>query len=213
MSVVLALCTCSAFAAHNPVVATAHKATHVIVVSGTPGDKEGRSVCSATAIGPHALLTATHCTFISDNIEVDGIDMEVVYTLGDGHDHTIIFLKGDAFGAFAAVVGIKGAEQGDPIFVIGNPRGMMDMYRSGSVSGIDQEKEIGLETYFDFNGFHGDSGAAVFNAEGNIIAVVNFLMSKGEGTTTYKLVGAFDMHFSAEQLKQASTYVCDPEAK
>src|SRR5947209_5477529 len=74
----------------NPVIIKAHKASH----KNTMYDIEGGTVgsCSATAIAPHALLTASHCSTISAVIKIDTKDADLLGTMGDGLDHTIILL-------------------------------------------------------------------------------------------------------------------------
>ena len=84
---------------HNPIVAQAHKTTHHIEMETILG---GGS-CSATSIGPHALLTASHCEAPSDVIAVDDVKQIIVRVIRDGRDHSIYLLDGPAFAAYYCI--------------------------------------------------------------------------------------------------------------
>ena len=49
----------------------------------------GDGVCSGTIIGPHAILSATHC-FDGSSVAVNGRPVRVMRRLDDGSDHTIL---------------------------------------------------------------------------------------------------------------------------
>lgn len=216
-------CLTTASFAANPVVVAAHKATHKVTIQTLDDGPEG--TCSGTAIGPHALLTATHCSSASAVITIDGKDADVMSTMGDGLDHTIVLLSGIEFKDYADVsIGVK-QEQSDDVFLFGNPNAVQDIYRKGYVAGFKQPLDAptsGLEalqrpvlksgnsnvqvTFYDFNGFFGDSGSAIFNSEGKVVAVTSFITGAASPGYNFKLMGSYEMRFTAEQLKMAKEY-------
>src|SRR5713226_3523673 len=62
-----------------------------------------RDSCSATAIGPHALLTATHCELGSDELQIDGLSAHISKKLRDGNDHTIYIFSDTTFPTYLPV--------------------------------------------------------------------------------------------------------------
>src|SRR5947209_18570183 len=67
-----------------------HRATYMIVMV-TPDET---AQCSATAVGPHALLTAQHCDIPGAQIALDGapILLDIAEKEFDGHDHMILII-------------------------------------------------------------------------------------------------------------------------
>jgi S1-C subfamily serine protease len=58
-------------------------------------------------------------------------------------------------------------EQGQAVFMYGNPNNINDLLRRGYVVGGDAER-----TLLDLNVSHGDSGAGVFNDKGEVVGVI-----------------------------------------
>jgi V8-like Glu-specific endopeptidase len=159
--------------------------------------------CSATAVGPHALLTASHCEEPTDEIYVDGKKAKVEGILRDGNDHSFLLLSGVAFDKTAELASRK-QEVGDEIEIVGNPANHALLYRAGHVSGY----EFGFPPYFlyDINAFFGDSGAGIFH-DGRIVGVISFLrVEQGEGGTKFTLAGGFELSFTDQQIAVARTY-------
>lgn len=218
----------SSFAiAGDSVLERAHRTTHQIVVHSMLG---AGGNCSATAVmGPHALMTASHCTGVSPKLEVDGKSYPIVGILSDGLDHSIYILKGIEFKDYADIDLRNAQAQGDDIFLFGNPGGFSDLLRKGYVTGFinadtdDQDDKLTkilniLEkkdqgkpkpaphhqiTFYDFNGFFGDSGSAIFDKNGKVIAVTSFIEGTSNGPYSIKMMGSFELKFTQEQLDQA----------
>lgn len=178
----------------------AHAATlHIAQATATGGD-----LCSATAIGPHALLTASHCEMPDDEllIQEGSIDTQIVGRLRDGSDHTI-YLVTATFENYALVNQSDRLEQSEEVFLFGNPGDWHDIYRRGYVAGRYRN-----EILFDFPVFHGDSGAAVFNASGEIVGVLTGQQRQqtDDESDNIKLAFSFRLSFSDAQLAQAKSF-------
>jgi|SRR5579859_981248 len=207
-------------AGNSAVIKAAHKTTHKIRQQTIV---EGAS-CSATAIGVNALLTASHCELPTDTIVVDGNLAHVLGIIRDGNDHTI-YLLDIAFTDYASFAKAL-PEIGDDIFAFGNPSGFTDLFRRGTVAGITNADGNFLEEllgddgdgvpqakkyYFDFNGWPGDSGAALFNQAGEILGVISvgkLIQPKSDDSPwpVFKIMGGFSFGFTPVQLAQAAAF-------
>lgn len=193
----------------------AHRTTHEI----SEVTITGKSKCSATAIAPSAILTASHCEEPVDSIEIDGRTVTIQALIRDHFDHTIYFV--DATFEHYASFSDTPAVAGDNIFLFGNPGRLTDMFRRGSVAKLpdihsnpfmaDIKGPSVLATYYDFNGWFGDSGAAVFNEDGQIVGVVSMIEHQRdekdfEGPELVFMLG-FGLHFTPLQIQDAQSFV------
>jgi len=185
-------------------VAHAHLCTHVIVERDALN--VGPIKCSSTAVGPHALLTASHCELPVDELFVDGKQSDILGRTRDGGDHTILFLSATFkdWATFADAL----PDVSDHVFIFGNPGRDNDMYREGYVSNID-----GAMLYLDMNGFPGDSGSALFNEEGKVCGIVSLVTlqatgydEEGKSQVQFKLMGARQLNFTKEQKAAAASW-------
>ncbi len=181
------------------------------------------SYCSATAIGPLALLTATHCELGTDEIVIQGkdgapdVDLKIERVVRDNYDHTIMYvspiaLAGYVFPAFASVDLAHKFGRGDDVFLIGNPHGFSNIFRKGYVSGstlcdgLNQESIP--EILIDVNVGEGDSGAGIFDSNGVLIGVVTGIEVHGaaDESTAYKMPYALVLNFTPGQIQEAASY-------
>ena len=165
--------------------------------------KIGAAGCSGTAVGRYTVLSASHC-FDSNTreIQANGRVCKVWKIVHDGNDHALLTVscefKAWAYLTRAAKAG-KEPKVGTDIFVWGNPYMFSDILRFGNVAG-HQDKAMpgmGRAQLHNFNGWAGDSGAAIFNMRGNIVAVVSI------GSQPYRLMGSFPLNFSRAQYREA----------
>jgi hypothetical protein len=171
------------------------------------------SGCSATAIGPHALITATHCELPTDSLSIRGEEQEVtiVGRIRDELDHSIYLLSGVTFAEYAPVNTNDPLEMSEDVFILGNPYDQVDIYRKGYVAGY-RRPQVALGqgepdmTLFDLNGYPGDSGAALFNKAGEIIALVSIVRFHMEQTKAMDLTGSYHLQFTQEQLDTARKF-------
>ena len=83
--------------ASNPV-GWVHDQTHRLVMTF----QDGKGSCSATAVGPHAILTAEHCLQAATSLSVDGRLVAIKDVLLDRNDHAIVVVD-ETFTDYAAV--------------------------------------------------------------------------------------------------------------
>lgn len=169
-------------AVKQPVVITLQqKATHRITMLDE--DEVGRSVCTATAIGPDVLMTAEHC--IKHGLEFTSairIDRSTkVYHLAgiglDGRDHAMLFVDGVEFTNTVSPLPVK-LNIGDPVYMYGNGDGQ---YPARKLSGvvIDCEDPSDIDAALDIACFSmpvipGDSGSIVYDKDGNAAAIITY---------------------------------------
>jgi hypothetical protein len=122
--------------------------------------------CSGTRAGPHLVLIATHC--VDDNpgaVIVDGVPTNVTARGFAGEDWAWIAVD-LTFESWAPLGPLP--KVGDEVFFFGNVSILRGALRRGYVSAIQDGWLV-----VDINAGKGDSGAAVFNAKGQIIGVIS----------------------------------------
>ncbi len=149
----------------------------------------GELHCSATAVGEHTILTADHCFPVDEALtfKIGGREAKASKFARDGNDHVLILV--DIAFRSKAKFASSPLRKTDRVFYYGNP-GIRQLYRAGVVSGYD-----GNGVVLDINGWHGDSGAAVFNERGRISSAV----SEGYMAGVFKLVIVYPIAFTEEQ--------------
>jgi hypothetical protein len=126
----------------------------------------GGGNCSGTMVAPNVLLTASHCLESSDLLTVNNTPVNVDGITHDGADHALVTLDTE-FPNYTPLV-LTGMAQGDRLFMYGNPANRQDLLRRGYVSGFGDNS-----IYVDFPVGFGDSGAGVFNDQGQLVGMVS----------------------------------------
>lgn len=164
----------------------------------------GVGQCTATAVGPHTLLTAEHCGVSSPGrVLLDGVPADVESITLDGRDHALVRVSL----TFKRWAGVGDApRRGDAVYLIGDPEGLRDVLRLGYYCGRadahSPEASAKSETdLYDIGAGHGDSGAAMFNARGRIIGV---LTGGYTPTADFRLIRVIPLAFTPEQWAQAA---------
>lgn len=163
-------------------------------------DMDGTRVCSGTAIGPHAILSATHCFIGAQTLAINGTPAAVLGATSDGHDHTILIVD-HTFTEYAGRG--KVSMQGDPVFIFGNAAGLFDMFRAGHFAGIMVEGSA-RKLLYDLNDFPGDSGGGIFDANGRLVGVVSQFLAFEDRGARIQFTVAFDLAFTPAQWARAS---------
>jgi hypothetical protein len=143
-----------------------HRAAHHIEYDNA---LEGDS-CSATAVGPHTLLTAGHCLMASTKIIIDGTPTVVKNMVFDDADHMLVITDA-TFPAFLAI-DQKALGEAGQVHMWGNPGHSVDVYRIGAFLKWEDDGDTKLAV-FQLPVFAGDSGSGIINDAGLIIGVVS----------------------------------------
>ena len=202
--------------AKSPQRKAAHQITFVVHEKGDNGeDITGRALCSSSALGAHALLTAGHCDVGETEITVDGelVPRAIFARINDGEDHVIFLVGGYAFrdtmAKFYSVAPVSN-EPGDEVFLWGDGAGLYPaQYRQGRRMGtvVIPPKELeGMlikdpNLYmFDVAIVGGDSGSAIYDKKtGKLVTLVTYGVAN-------KYCGAYRLDFTVEQINKAETF-------
>ena len=167
---------------------------------------EPDSVCSATVVGVSTILTASHCIEPTALVVgIEGVPVLIHSVQRDLTDHALVQVQ-MTFENIAEILPDAVPVQKDRVRSWGNPGGMEDQYREGYVAGVcpvadcfPPQVKVPAEyvTTYAFPGWKGDSGAAVFNPAGKIVAVISTVHPVGPG---YIPMGSLPFTFTAEQL-------------
>ena len=154
--------------------------------------------CSGTRVGPHTVLTATHC-FASGQALI-GIDESPATATGlrvdDGSDHTLAtvsatFTTWARFGASPVA--------GDAVHIWGSPGRLHHMLRVGVVSGWQEGRCV-----IDINSWFGDSGAGLLDADGRVVGVLSGILSESRPLTSdvanWKMTVMLPLAFTPAQI-------------
>jgi V8-like Glu-specific endopeptidase len=195
----------------SPAIIKAHKASYQI---GQMTVSDGAR-CSATAIGPHALLTATHCELPSDDLYIRGEEnpVAIVARIRDGQDHSILLLKGVTFADYVEV-DQKSLQVTDDVFTIGNPGDWTDIYQKGYVAGLKVDRSMAAamgegepdKILIDIQAFPGESGAGIFNTSGVLVAVLSGDQMQTREGVSMDLGFAYFLNFKPEDIARAKAF-------
>lgn len=205
---VLALSGCTT----KQVATLEQKATHEMVWHDNQGRADGQ--CTATAIGPHALLTADHCN-PQDILQYFTLDMSIhvyrtVAVAHDARDHAIYIIDGPAFKNYVTVKATM-AVPGEKVHMYGNGDGRfisrrLDGTRVPEFDPSDVDEAEGNQ-YFSLKASSGDSGAAVYNEAGEMVAILTYSLSSDETPLSHS--AGFSLNFSDKNFAYAQNY--DPK--
>jgi hypothetical protein len=187
------------------------KGTSHVIAMDSP--VTGPSGCSATAIGPHALLTASHCEKPDGFVTVDGEKgVPIVKVIRDGDDHSILFLepKSVRFLYTARFVN-RPLKVGEFVFIWGNPGDsgvqFVAILRTGKFEAQNIFKNR-ITDVFDLACEHGDSGSAIFDINGNIVDVLSIggSLSIPNYGDVGNATGALRVKFPPEVFEEAAKF-------
>ena len=219
-SLALSLLLCAPAFCMNPAVEKAHQASYHIAQETLAES----GMCSATAVGPQALLTATHCEEPTDDIFIDGQKVSgeaiIVGRIRDGLDHTILLVKNVTFPDYVSVLEKK-PDLGDDVFTFGNPGDWVDIFQKGYVAGIQLDDSMAAqmgagkppEVLLDFQAYPGTSGSGVFNTDGVLTFVVSNYHEQSKEGVAIAFASAYPLHFSTAELDKALKFTCPADPK
>lgn len=155
--------------------------------------------CSGTIIGPHSVLSATHCFSIDPRMAIWRQPVRILSRMDDGNDHTIVRV-GRTFPIWARVS--PKWVFAEPVSIVGNPGDLTELYRHGYMAGIEY-LDGKLCDLIDIRGWFGDSGAGVFDQDGNLIAVISFIYTLDDPRGQLTMMGSFPLAFTPTQWAEA----------
>lgn len=127
------------------------------------------SHCTGTKIGRTRILLAEHCVTEKPTtvlLKKTPVAVTKIKIGALGGDYAVITVDVD-LGPKYALIGPR-PSQGDEIFIFGNPGSHTDQLRRGYISGVAHDGLI----YAMLPIWKGDSGSAVFDIRGRVVAVV-----------------------------------------
>jgi hypothetical protein len=199
-----------------------YKATHrLLVTEATPVLERQTGVCSGTALGPHALITAEHCDTTSF-VLIDGIGVvQVLARMYDHHEHLILLVDGpvlkDTIASYYDPKTYAMSDIGAGVFFYGHAYGTkFPLLRRGYLMGftiVPPHEKSGDSTgseviempegpmfLFDMRSAQGDSGGAIYDSRtGKLIGIVSTTVP---GFST----DAYGLQFTSEQVARAKKF-------
>lgn len=222
---ILLAAVCSFRITHNKpttyYVTPQESATHMVTYVSEGGRELGE--CTATAIGPHALLTASHCADESDTTKIM-LDLStrryrIKKILTDNRDHDIYLLDGPAF-TNTVPYRTRQVKAGEHVYVWGDGEGQYPARRlDGTEKPIFDPSDVDAaqgEVHFTMPVIPGDSGSAVYADDGAIVAITTYRWD--DDSLLNKLLGIpntstldFEPNFTNAQIAEALAY--DPSKR
>jgi hypothetical protein len=165
-------------------------------------------LCSSTAIGKHAVLTAEHCLMNGDvkQVELDMAteDHRILAAASDGRDHVILLLDGTPFKNFVSVVNAN-SPVNDEVMIYGvGGHAYPPVPKHGHTvtcedpSDMDSSAGIFCTT---IPVIPGDSGSAIYNSMKQVVGVVTY-SSTGRPYTNVN----FALNFTQGKLDEAQKF-------
>lgn len=178
-------------------------ASHLIVLKDGEGKEIG--ICTGTAIGPNAILTAEHCSANGEAkiVSIDEVmENRVIEAVAvDGRDHVILLIDGAPFRNIEKIKTAP-AKVGEVVTMFGVGGGLYPPTpKYGKItdcqdpSDVDADAEISCAT---IPVIQGDSGSAIYNTKGEVVSVVTYMVQNSEA--------GFGLAFSQGILDAAASF-------
>lgn len=169
---------------------------------------EAQGLCTGTAVGPHAILLASHCIEREqDNLTID-LALEthdIIATVADGRDHTLLLIDGTPF-TFTESVQMGTAAVGDTVTLYGvGGEAYPPVPKYGKVTNCEDPSDMDIKAGEFCTSTHvspGDSGSAVFNIKGEIVGLTTYSDPDTYPTSSRD----FRLDFTQKQLDQATMF-------
>ena len=180
--------------------ATAAPVTAQLVVGG--------ATCSGTVLAQSTILSAAHCFRDEDPLAelfggaparplptemlVDGYRVYIETIVFDDADHALVkvifrFKEHATLAHQRPPVGAR-------VHYWGNAAKLSNTYREGYVTSY-----VHGEMQMDVNGFFGDSGAGLFDDDGDVVGVLSYLSYRKHEGLGFKLMGDYPLEFTPLQ--------------
>jgi hypothetical protein len=149
--------------------------------------------CTASAVGPHTLLTAAHCYVVTNEIKVDDSIRTIESFSTDGNDHLLIQVSGTPFTALLKI-DQRAPNTDESVMAIGNPGQSRSVLRFGTLLHSGEDGRTHQIYQFQMFGAPGDSGSALVDVQGRIIGIIS------TGTEQNATLTSYELAFSPAQL-------------
>jgi len=156
----------------------------------------GGGLCSATAVGPHLILSAEHCFKGDRLVTINGEPAYALRLVKDGNDHVLVRVS-KRFKTWARMG--SNPEPGTHVQMWGNALGLSFAYREAYVS-VYKDEDI---LYAGSDTAPGDSGSGLFAPDGSVVGVVTGTKSVVfKNGSAFTLLWTMRLKFSADQLRE-----------
>lgn len=162
-------------------------------------------ICSGTIVGTDLILTTKHCFTDEPGppyvVRVNSQTTKILSLVSFGNEDEVLAVTGMHFPPSDVAVIKPSANFDDPspIYFWGNANGLYNIFRHGFIGGrLSPTANIYL---LDANGWKGDSGAGVFNSEGQLIGTINVIFSNDSGQ--FHMMGMIPIYFDQKAIAQA----------
>jgi len=155
----------------------------------------GGGLCSATAVGPHLILSAEHCFKGDRLVTINGEPAYALRLVKDGNDHVLVRVS-KRFKTWARIG--SNPEVGTHVKFWGNALALNFAYREAYVSLLDGE-----DVLYQGSSAPGDSGSGLFAEDGSVVGVVTGYKSQAiPGGMRFGFLWSMRMKWTREQLRE-----------
>jgi serine protease Do len=159
----------------------------VVAIATYDSTNEALMTGSGFFTGPGAVVTNLHVVRGASRIEVKTLDGKgrvypVIGTLAVDEEGDLALLSVDMPRERVHAIELATAlpDEGEPIFVIGNPLKLEGSVSDGIVSAIREVPNVGQVIQITAPISHGNSGSPVFNMRGQVLGVVTIKVTNGQ---------------------------------
>lgn len=152
------------------------------------------------------VLTATHCFEGGrDIVGIDNIDVHGRIVANDGNDHVIVLLDRELPKRYRpAKIKLTMPPPGTDLYFWGSPGDLRTILRKGYVAGLWDADDGTHFVVIEMHTWHGDSGGAFFDKDGNVVAILYGGYSESLGREYWDITIVQPFAFQPHQLKGAT---------